>query len=249
MLKVNPESLNCPMCGAAVSSDAPKCLFCDARLATIACPSCFGMMFRGSRHCPRCGARGDRAEENEIDLAKRSCPHCRVDLGSIKIGEARLRECDRCAGLWVDVASFEQICADREQHSAVLGAATPLPKSIQSSHSGKRVKYVPCPECSQLMNRVNFARCSGIVVDVCKAHGTWFDRDELQGIVEFIRSGGLEAARAREKQHLSDEWQRLRQEQLAIDRGALGMNSPLEINASHSSVVVAAKELLKLFRE
>ena len=52
------------------------------------------------------------------------------------------------------------------------------------------------------MNRVNFARCSHVVVDVCSLHGTWFDRDELRRIVEFIRDGGLEAARTREMEEL-----------------------------------------------
>ena len=49
------------------------------------------------------------------------------------------------------------------------------------------------------MNRVNFARCSGVIVDICKQHGTWFDRDELSRIVEFIHGGGLNASRAERK--------------------------------------------------
>lgn len=234
------------MCGAAVSTDEPQCLFCKARLATVACPSCFGMMFTGSRHCPRCGAEAARVEEIDGVVEKRDCPRCRLDLARVKVGNVSLRECASCSGLWVDVSSFEKICVDREQQSSVLGAATPVSPGQKSFDSGSRVKYVPCPECKQLMNRVNFARCSGIVVDVCKGHGTWFDRDEMQQIVEFIRSGGLEAARAKEKQQLSDEWQRLRREQLAASRGDSQMPGPMQINADHSSVIVAAKELLKL---
>ena len=49
------------------------------------------------------------------------------------------------------------------------------------------------------MNRINFAKCSGVVVDICKGHGTWFDAQELSAIVQFIRDGGLEVARQREK--------------------------------------------------
>ena len=45
------------------------------------------------------------------------------------------------------------------------------------------------------MNRVNFAKCSDVIVDVCKGHGTWFDKDELRQIVEFIRGGGMEQSR------------------------------------------------------
>jgi Zn-finger nucleic acid-binding protein len=99
------------------------------------------------------------------------------------------------------------------------------------------------------MNRVNFARCSGIVVDVCKGHGTWFDRDELQQIVEFIRGGGLEAARAKEKQQLSVERQELRRDELALSRRESAMLGPLQMNADHSSVVAAARELLKLLMD
>lgn len=195
------ETLNCPMCGAAAATDEPTCKYCDARLATVACASCFGMMFRGSKHCPRCGAlAGQRAD---ADLPARKCPRCTVEMHSIRLGGTTIRECERCLGLWLDVPSFEKICADREQQAAVLGAASPAPtKPVQDVN---KVRYVPCPECHQLMNRINFARCSGVVVDICKGHGTWFDREELSRIVEFIRGGGLDAARAKEKVALEEE--------------------------------------------
>ncbi len=245
---MNPESLNCPMCGAAVSSDAAQCLFCSARLATVSCPSCFGMMFLGSKHCPGCGAKAARAED-AAEAVKRSCPRCRADMASIRVGESSVRECARCSGLWVDVAAFEEICRDREQQSIVLGAAKPVPQTQTEFDGGKRVRYVPCPMCAQLMNRVNFARCSGIVVDVCKGHGTWFDRDELQQIVEFIRGGGMDAARTKEKQQLAEEWQKLRQEQLAHSRNEARTLGTMDFNTDHKSVVRAAGELLKLLVE
>ena len=68
------------------------------------------------------------------------------------------------------------------------------------------------------MNRVNFARCSGVIVDFCKGHGTWFDRDELSRIVEFIRGGGLEESRSREKEEIKEERLRLLEEQRAAER-------------------------------
>ena len=123
-------------------------------------------------------------------------------------------ECSQCEGLWVDVRSFEKICADREEQAAVLGAAAPASAARDAIN---KVRYVPCPECAQLMNRMNFARCSGVIVDVCRRHGTWFDRDELSRIIEFIRGGGLNAARAREKLAIAEEREKLRQEQLAAD--------------------------------
>ena len=64
------------------------------------------------------------------------------------------------------------------------------------------------------MNRINFARCSGVIVDICKGHGTWFDRDELSGIVQFIRGGGLEVSRQKEKTEIEFQRAQLRTEQL-----------------------------------
>ena len=149
-------------------------------------------------------------------------------------------ECSQCEGLWVDVRSFEKICADREEQSAVLGAAAPA--SVAGDTINK-VKYVPCPECAQLMNRMNFARCSGVIVDVCKQHGTWFDRDELSRIIEFIRGGGLNAARAKEKLAIAEEREKLRQEQIALDthRSSIYLGD----DDNRASGIASARGLLK----
>jgi hypothetical protein len=55
------------------------------------------------------------------------------------------------------------------------------------------------------MHRVNFAHCSGVVIDVCREHGTWFDVNELHRIVQFIRAGGLDRSRERQKAALEAE--------------------------------------------
>jgi hypothetical protein len=41
------------------------------------------------------------------------------------------------------------------------------------------------------MNRVNFARVSGVILDVCPPHGAWFDAGELRAIRTFVRGPGL----------------------------------------------------------
>ncbi len=206
------ETLNCPMCGAPASSEATCCEHCGARLATVACPSCFGMMFVGAKFCSHCGARADRTE---VDSASHQpCPRCRVDMTAVAIGGTNLRECPRCEGIWADAASLQQICTDREKQAAVLGMANPLPEA-ETQELEAKIRYVPCPVCNKLMNRVNFAHCSHVVVDVCSQHGTWFDRDELRHIVEFIRAGGLEAARARELADLEAERRQVKTAQMA----------------------------------
>ena len=59
------------------------------------------------------------------------------------------------------------------------------------------------------MNRDQFANCSHVIVDVCKPHGSWFDKDVLRRAVQFIRAGGLEKARSQELEQLKEEQRRL----------------------------------------
>jgi Zn-finger nucleic acid-binding protein len=239
MPAMNAETLNCPNCGAASSAEQPKCHFCGSRLATIACSSCFAMMFVGSKHCQRCGTA---AVEPEIkETAGRKCPRCLSQLAKVTIGSTEVIECESCLGLWLGVDAFAKVCAEREQQSAVLGLASHAPSAAVPETS--KVKYVPCPDCSQLMNRINFARCSGVVVDVCKGHGTWFDRDELSRIVEFIRAGGLEVARTRDKVEIQEERRRLREQQAAIGRHGA---SPFDLSDDHRlRGIASARGLLK----
>jgi Zn-finger nucleic acid-binding protein len=164
------------------------------------------MMFLGSKHCPRCGAAAVKPDD-ETGVEKK-CPRCKTQMVSKSLGEVSFLECTHCVGLWLNVATFEKICAEREQYSSALGVATLAPKRTMIE---AKVTYIRCPECSELMNRANFARCSGVIVDLCRLHGIWFDRDELTRIIEFIREGGLELSRAREKVQLDEKRRQLEQ--------------------------------------
>ena len=62
------------------------------------------------------------------------------------------------------------------------------------------------------MNRENFGRRSGVVVDVCKAHGVWFDAGELGEVVGFVMRGGLDETRRRELEDAREELRRRRAE-------------------------------------
>jgi Zn-finger nucleic acid-binding protein len=175
----------------------------------MACPKCFGLMFVGAKFCDHCGAIAAPVEVN-LDEQAGDCPRCRVALESNKIGETFVRSCTKCDGVWLEADAFEAICADRESQSAVLGF---LDKRTLRGPALTKINYVPCPDCGQLMNRNNFAKASGVIVDICKQHGVWFDADELPAIIGFIKKGGMELARQREKNELQDERARLREEQ------------------------------------
>ena len=76
----------------------------------------------------------------------------------------------------------------------------PFGQEVPRVQALDQVKYVRCPLCHRSMNRMNFGKLSGVIVDVCRAHGTWFDAGELTRVVAFAASGGLAKSRAREEQ-------------------------------------------------
>jgi Zn-finger nucleic acid-binding protein len=189
-------TLNCPTCGASISSDQTRCRYCGTRLATISCPNCFGMMFLGSKFCPHCGAKAEAPVDEGPAL---SCPNCDVIMKRIMLKQTPLQECQKCLGLWVDATSFDRVCADRERQADVLALSPDEQRAALEPHLAPGpVKYRPCPRCGQLMNRFNFAHTSGVIVDKCAAHGVWFDRDELRRIIDFLRAGGMDLSRQKE---------------------------------------------------
>ena len=232
------ESLHCPNCGASVSSDSSQCAFCHSRLKTKACPACFGLMFLGSRHCQHCGAKTVQPELADEENP-RKCPRCRLKMKVLQFDEIVLRECGKCGGFWSDAESFENICASRERQAVVLNRQFAANSNAPKDNS---IRYVPCPECGQLMNRNNFARSSGVIIDTCKQHGIWFDAEELPRIVEFIRKGGLDRAREKEKLQLEQERSRLREQQF---QNAIEKNRFQDV-PNDSNTVIGIRKFVKL---
>lgn len=138
-----------------------------------------------------------------------SCPACREPLSARALGKAILAACGRCEGIWAETASFKSICADHESQAAYLGEGSLLRGPAAADPLSSPIQYRPCPVCGELMNRFNFAGCSGVILDACKAHGVWLDADELRRIVAFIRGGGLDMAREKEKRGLELERRRI----------------------------------------
>jgi Zn-finger nucleic acid-binding protein len=92
------------------------------------------------------------------------------------------------------MVAHELLRALLEQREA-LGRAVPSPAAAPRGNPlADRVRYRACPHCRQMMNRKNFGGTSGIVVDVCAVHGTFFDAGELPRVLEFVRRGGLAKA-------------------------------------------------------
>ncbi len=132
----------------------------------------------------------------------------------MSIGATALLECPACDGVWLTSDEFERICANREAQAAVLHRWSGAPHAAAAG----QVRYRPCVQCGTMMNRVNFGRLSGTIVDVCRGHGTFLDSGELHAIVAFVQGGGLDRMRARDIADLRDEQRRLREAQAATMR-------------------------------
>ena len=206
-----PFSLNCPSCGAAApSADPGRCEYCGSALTTASCPSCFGVMFAGMQFCPHCGVKASRVVD--ASAAPLACPGCRGDMRSVQVGSTPMYECGSCGSVWLDAGTFMQLCQDREERGAVASIiAGPAAVGVVPT-AGGRVRYVHCPICKKVLNRENFGRQSGVVIDVCKNDGVWFERGELRSVLAFIDGGGLERARVREYTRMAEEQRSLARE-------------------------------------
>ena len=192
----------CPSCGAPADPKSGACAFCRAALQPVRCPWCFAWTDAKAGGCPRCGAAPAPAPETR----PLNCPTCRGRaLFTRGLGGVFLSGCEECGGIWVDALSFKKICEDRAAQAAYMGQGSVLSGPKVSDPSTGGIHYRPCAICGELMNRFNFAGCSGVVLDVCKPHGVWFDADELRRIVAFIRGGGLDEAREKELRDLELE--------------------------------------------
>ena len=198
------RALHCPNCGGPVAPGDAACKYCRATLATVSCPTCFALMFEGAIYCPACGTRRARRESGDLQAP---CPACRGIMRDLRLGTTTMLECGRCHGLWIDGPTFEQICADRDAQAAAILHQWPL---STRPHPAGEVHYRKCVACGKMMNRVNFGRLSGAIVDVCKGHGTFLDAGELNVIASFIQGGGLDRARQRQLEELRDEEERIR---------------------------------------
>jgi Zn-finger nucleic acid-binding protein len=134
----------------------------------------------------------------------------------VKVGTTDLLECDSCDGTWLEAAAFDHLCADRESQAGLLAYPPAASPAAGTSAPPPHIHYRPCPRCGKLMNRMNFARLSGTVVDVCKGHGTFLDRGELHQVVRFILEGGMDRLRRIEREQLIEEQRRLLELQRAL---------------------------------
>ena len=203
------RAVRCPSCGGSLAIGARACPFCHSTVGTQRCGVCLAWNLADARHCHECGVDLTTSESKSAEKTRKSCPRCAGNLVARRYADLRVSECDACGGMMVDVEMMTKI-AETHDKSTALRLALPQRPAMKETE----VHYLTCPVCKKSMNRRAFGRISGVVVDVCKQDGVWFDPGELSAVLAFISRGGLEEARKRD---LDD----LRESKRALNAAAL----------------------------
>ena len=106
--------------------------------------------------------------------------------------------CRRCGGVWIGNETLDglvEAAASTGERVTVAGTGTVHRRQLPTGTMTGPIVYRRCAECNTPMTRRNFARISGVIVDTCGQHGTFFDAGELEDVLAFVQSGGLAAAR------------------------------------------------------
>jgi len=201
--------VRCSSCGAPRQEGSTSCQFCGAdftlheRDLNTVCPKCMARVSDHARYCHHCGTAllPESVAGSQTSLI---CPVCRrpPHLRSRRIGDVSVLECDRCSGLWLGNEVFQHLTERASSDGAEVDPlfaclhtrAAHLDLPEEKAQQGWR--YRNCVVCGKMMLRRNYGH-SGVIVDICKQHGVWFDADELPRILAWIRSGGMAKAEAR----------------------------------------------------
>ena len=185
----------CGSCGAQIAADAQTCGYCDSAIVrdpgklSLICPECFARNAEQSRFCVACGVAFSPqplpSEGKELP-----CPACETRMPPSQVAGIAVNECPGCHGLWVAGDHFDALVKRAVQNRQQRGPADDGPRVKRGNPLERSVKYRRCPECDQFMLRTNYKRSSGVILDECRAHGTWLDADELEQVAGFILAGG-----------------------------------------------------------
>ena len=174
------------------------------------CTSCHGSLSLDNfLICPYCGTH------QEIDLKSihfrdlgpaqgMNCPRC-VDpshpLGRVGLDlggrDAEIERCGECQGLFFNPGELEAFL--ETQVASTLWTDLPrmdlIKEEIQKMPRPEENEgrfYIPCPQpgCGVSMNRRNFGRGSGLMIDSCMHHGNWLDGGELRALAGWWHAGG-----------------------------------------------------------
>jgi Zn-finger nucleic acid-binding protein len=117
------------------------------------------------------------------------CPHCRRALHRGLHGGTYFDACGGCGGVWLD----NNVSVAITQHADAMLLSLVERVSSQAAPFAPLVVRPACPICAAALERFRIAE---VDVDICRAHGTWFDREELHAVARAFENDRAARARA-----------------------------------------------------
>ncbi len=106
------------------------------------------------------------------------CPVCKEEMVILELDSVEIDYCYSCSGIWLDEGELELLLEDSNKKEELLSSLLPV-KLI-------REKSRRCPICNKKMEKVYLGNEKSILIDRCKKkHGLWFDKGELNDIIEL----------------------------------------------------------------
>lgn len=118
-----------------------------------------------------------------------NCPRCTTPLTVQQAGNLSMNCCYQCGGLFLDGAASKRV-VDAVDPGAIA-ASQHVSQHAKSAAATDAI--APCPVCIKPLDRMPIPAAS-VTVDVCREHGVWFDRDELQRVVQAVGAPAPAAA-------------------------------------------------------
>jgi Zn-finger nucleic acid-binding protein len=217
----------CPVCMARVSGGARFCDHCGspilvdqaaAAATPLRCPACGPVNLLRSRQlggepvavaeCAICGGLWVDRRVFEVLLVRAR----HAQLGGAALAIAGERTAEAAPG-----GAGGAGRAGGGGTAGAAGAAGGAGRAGGAQAAAGGHLYRPCAVCGALMNRQNYGRRSGVILDICGAHGIWFDLDKLPRVLAWVQGGGEQRAEAIEAEEAQAE---ARGRRLAAEVGA-----------------------------
>jgi Zn-finger nucleic acid-binding protein len=111
------------------------------------------------------------------------CPRCRTTLFRATSVTIEIHGCEQCGGIWLDKQSGLRLREELDARALAIAEGTSL---MASQEVDTQPLGIPCPACGVALERSR-SKVAPVDLDSCRSHGTWFDRTELERVVQAIR--------------------------------------------------------------
>lgn len=110
-----------------------------------------------------------------------NCPACGNAMITLELADVEIDHCVDCGGIWLDAGELELLMDDRRKATDLLATFQETPSQVEKPRK--------CPICDKKMAKIVVGPAQpALLIDKCRrGDGLWFDRGELQDILQRAR--------------------------------------------------------------